>query len=114
MALPFWAKPPGVQYHHDDNYSELEVVWTDPGTGQVVVQTASGYIDLAEDVLGLGPGDNPADVAISVLDSNLRLAPRVKALEERMATRVQLAACSAGAAATGGLVGVLLAHVWHP
>lgn len=113
MGLPFWAKPPGKDYHHDDNYSALEVVWTHAGSGDVQIQTQHGYIDLAQDVLGLGPATD-ADLAVSVLDSNLRLAPLVRSLERRAATRVQLVCFSAAAAVVGALGGMLGAHVWHP
>lgn len=111
--LPTWAAAPGKRYEHGDNYSDLEVVWTDTESGDVQVQTALGYIDVASDGLGLGPLAG-ADAHIAAIDSNIRLAPVVAALRRQSATRVQLACFSTAAAVLGALGGTLGAHLWHP
>ena len=93
MTLPSWAAPPAKTYEHHDNYSELEVVWTDARTGAVQIQTAEGYIRLADQMFGDG-GAGPA--------------------LHKYATRLELYYFSAGAAVLGAVGGMLGAHVWHP
>jgi hypothetical protein len=112
MTLPMWAKPPGPNYEHRDNYSGLEVVWTDD-EGRVMVQTQRGYVDLAVDVLRIANPEDP-DLAVAVIDSNLRLATRVRVLERNMATRVELVVAGCAAGLFGLVGGVLVSHVWHP
>lgn len=48
MALPEWSRgAPGPAFDHGDNYSALEVVWTEAGTGLVVIETPGrGYLHL--------------------------------------------------------------------
>lgn len=38
MPLPEWARPPGLEWQHDDNYSALEIVWRNPRDGSTWVQ----------------------------------------------------------------------------
>lgn len=52
--LPEWAAAPGPGWEHDNNYSPLEIVWTNTTTGEQRVQTAR-YTVAADDV-------TPADI----------------------------------------------------
>lgn len=45
MAFPEWSRgAPGPDFEHGDNYSALEVVWTEKATGLVVLETRDGYV----------------------------------------------------------------------
>lgn len=48
MAFPEWSRgAPGPDFEHGDNYSALEVVWSEKATGLVVLETRDGYVHTA-------------------------------------------------------------------
>lgn len=58
MPLPEWARPPGLEWQHDDNYSALEVVWRNPRDGSTWVQHPPLPVVAEPELVGYTVGDS--------------------------------------------------------
>lgn len=43
MSLPTWAKAPGPDWQHRDNYSDVDVVWYHGPTNEIVYQLGADH-----------------------------------------------------------------------
>lgn len=135
MPLPEWAAAPGPNYQHGDNYSSMEVVWTDTETHDVVIQTALRSILLSpgspNDILGLP--ESPLDILAETRglargavdaaeEAHRRLVDQAQDIEGWGRTvighhrdlhrlRVRWLPFAAAVGAVGGIVGVHF-HAW--